>query len=266
MKLDELLQIASTSDPDSLKELSRELTRSGYSTDKSLFIPEIGTELLLTSDWDFPLYMEFRNIKNCYRLFGIKTEDMPYDSSKSFNVSIKAGSILKVDRIYIKKGLSSFSSITFNVTYPDKKTKGRFWAKLKDVNKIVCEIFKPELDKKFVATNKVKFNKFLSDLYKTDLPFIVSESINNFFDCGARNKTYTLPEIQISDVMDKVTILWNNDVASYNIVVDEKIAETTFTNKSENKTQIIKYDLTDRNTRYRFSADSSYLEFFKAEK
>lgn len=50
---------------------------------------------------------------------------------------------LKVDRIYIRKGASDYSSITFYIMKSplfEKKTKskskGRFWAKLDDVNKM----------------------------------------------------------------------------------------------------------------------------------
>lgn len=67
------------------------------------------------------------------------------------NVTIPAGTVLIVDRIYIRKGLEEFNSVTFRIDdCPDdrlrpKKRKGqfkgqaRFWAKLKDVNGILVE-------------------------------------------------------------------------------------------------------------------------------
>jgi len=70
--------------------------------------------------------------------------------------------ILAVDRVFIRKGLDAYDSLTFCIKKPPKLKKqkkgappliitpeyeflqkvggGRFWAKLADVNKIVCEI------------------------------------------------------------------------------------------------------------------------------
>lgn len=68
-----------------------------------------------------------------------------------FDVTIEAGQKLKIDRIYIRKGISDYSSVTFYATglgkvlhknrWSDKaKNKAiRFWAKLSDVNKIEFE-------------------------------------------------------------------------------------------------------------------------------
>jgi hypothetical protein len=70
----------------------------------------------------------------------------------SITVTIPAGTVLKVDRIYIRKGLSEYSSITFfakdlgEVTRTNrwsnrtvKKKSLRFWAKLEDCNNIEFE-------------------------------------------------------------------------------------------------------------------------------
>jgi hypothetical protein len=70
-------------------------------------------------------------------------------------VTLPAGTILSVDRIYIRKGASDFSSITFYAKSlgeiqrqtsrwsrdqkPKKKKSLRFWAKLEDCNKINFE-------------------------------------------------------------------------------------------------------------------------------
>lgn len=70
----------------------------------------------------------------------------------SITVTIPAGTVLKVDRIYIRKGNSEYSSITFYAkdlgeitrrpSYwnrsgkPTKKKSLRFWAKLSDCNNI----------------------------------------------------------------------------------------------------------------------------------
>ena len=73
-------------------------------------------------------------------------------NNKSVEVTIPKGTLLQVDRIYIRKGASDYSSITFfakNIgeviipasrwsrsTKPVKKKALRFWAKLSDCNNI----------------------------------------------------------------------------------------------------------------------------------
>lgn len=55
------------------------------------------------------------------------------------NITIPAGSVLAIDRIFIRKGLDDWSSLTFYLKHhPDRqfKKKPRFWAKLHDCNKI----------------------------------------------------------------------------------------------------------------------------------
>lgn len=67
----------------------------------------------------------------------------------TIDIFLPAGQKLKIDRIYIRKGSSDFSSVTFYAKdipavmvrsqyYPNKTTKKpiRFWAKLRDVNQI----------------------------------------------------------------------------------------------------------------------------------
>lgn len=60
-------------------------------------------------------------------------------------VTLPKDTVLKVDRIYIRKGVSEYSSITFYVwdepgPVPAKpKKKARFWAKLYDCNNINFE-------------------------------------------------------------------------------------------------------------------------------
>lgn len=49
---------------------------------------------------------------------------------------------LTVDRIYIRGRARDFDSITYRIgTCPEKKLqKSRFWVKLRDANKIVCNL------------------------------------------------------------------------------------------------------------------------------
>jgi hypothetical protein len=63
---------------------------------------------------------------------------------KNYLVTIPKDTILTVDRVYIRKGVSDFSSLTFRIP-KDKNKKNiyagvRFWAKLSDVNKIEFEL------------------------------------------------------------------------------------------------------------------------------
>lgn len=55
-------------------------------------------------------------------------------------VTLRAGQVLSVDRVYIRRGASDFSSITFNyIGAPKGSGRVRFWAKLADVNTIEFE-------------------------------------------------------------------------------------------------------------------------------
>ncbi len=187
------------------------------------YVPEIGDELVLTENWEFPLYAESRNVdvgallghylhggwvdekelprlrKPDYKIVYPKREDyainksLPMWSNGNFDqftynlanqaavnsnekyqdyladqnefnskvtslrkgtldVTMPKGTVLVVDRIYIRKGSSGFSSITFRAknlgeatvrgaysTTEKKKKVLRFWAKLPDCNKMEFE-------------------------------------------------------------------------------------------------------------------------------
>lgn len=130
-----------------------------------LYIPEIGSEIRLISDWTFNLYNEDRNstlmeVTNDPR----KTTWSGDHQFGAIPCTIPAGAVLKIDRIYIRKGLGEYSSLTFlwkgmrtnpkNVLRGMRQIMGpaswvdshyevkkparpvRFWAKLDDVNNI----------------------------------------------------------------------------------------------------------------------------------
>ena len=115
-----------------------------------LYIPEIGDELTLSESWTFSLYSEHRNdsvgIALGYAIPGGRFAGWKCNSDKSgyrlFSVTIAdkvtfpKGTKLKVDRIYIRKGNSEYSSLSFRISYHENKNllKKRFWAKLEDVN------------------------------------------------------------------------------------------------------------------------------------
>lgn len=68
-------------------------------------------------------------------------EEVQKIGKKSIKVTLPKGTILKIDRIYIRKGSSDYSSITFyakDMLKPNTKKKysPRFWAKLSDCNQI----------------------------------------------------------------------------------------------------------------------------------
>lgn len=140
-----------------------------------LFIPELGTKLKLTSDWTFRLFvLEGRNQElgelflakrmkaartDLLREF-IKADKNPQEpvwkwiDTVSYDVTLPAGTVVTVDRIYIRRGQNDFDSITFRVTEHEipwmakkrsglqdlKPVKPRFWVKLVDANNIECEV------------------------------------------------------------------------------------------------------------------------------
>ena len=141
-----------------------------------LFIPEIGTEIILTEDWTFDLYDETRNEaavvyyelwdilgqlrKEYYAKQNAIRNVFPFDRA-AYNaiqepcipVVVPKGTTLKIDRIYIRKGISEYSSVTFIMKgatpkvfmsrhgYERKCGRSiRFWARLSDVNKIQFEL------------------------------------------------------------------------------------------------------------------------------
>jgi hypothetical protein len=102
-----------------------------------LFIPDIGTLVKLEQDWQFTLYDEYRNV-SLFNALSKKRENQVIELPK--------GLVLKIDRIYIKKGLSQYSSITFRIPKPKNKREEEemplnkiysgvmFWAKLHEIN------------------------------------------------------------------------------------------------------------------------------------
>jgi len=112
-----------------------------------LYIPDIGWEFKLKEDFEFKAERERR--QKILELFSVEVGDWRR-TGETYNVVLRAGSILKVDRVYIRKGSEDFSSVTFFFTgelshlgkgYEVKKAR-RFWMKLEDVNKLVVLINK----------------------------------------------------------------------------------------------------------------------------
>lgn len=111
-----------------------------------LFIPPIGTKLKLIQPWTFHLYWERRN-QIAFKLFvpdlSPKKVDWYGMSKQEFKeITLPIGTILSLDRIYIRKGSKAFDSLTFRMLeHPDmKKKKARFWAKLSECNQLDVEV------------------------------------------------------------------------------------------------------------------------------
>lgn len=129
------------------------------------YVPEIGDQIRLLADWDFDLFNEYRN-ESALEFFKDRRKTTgEWDSHfGAVRQVIPAGEILKIDRIYVRKGKKDFSSITFLwkgmtsgggmeevISYGTGKPVGtgmfvkiprspvRFWAKLVDVNNIEFE-------------------------------------------------------------------------------------------------------------------------------
>jgi len=123
---------------------------------RKLYIPPLGDEITLAEDWTFNLYNEHRN-STLVDVMNVTFPEVDYYKRQHQYkpVTLPAGSVLKVDRIYIKKGQDAFNSVTFYLkghsrpgyvwtghagrTYKMPKRSVRFWAKLADANKIVME-------------------------------------------------------------------------------------------------------------------------------
>ena len=67
-----------------------------------------------------------------------------WHDDESWVITIPVDTILSVDRIYVRRGVSNYSSITFTVPKTlNKKSKfagTRFWTKLSDANKIEFDL------------------------------------------------------------------------------------------------------------------------------
>ena len=131
-----------------------------------LYIPEIGDVVKLEKDWTFDLMIENRNfslledyiprnildkfydywrvpapksILEKHNLVSRKSEPKWYneDEYEYFRpVTLSAGTLLKVDRIYVRKNMEAYSSITFLVENKKNQQgkKIRFWVSLTNAN------------------------------------------------------------------------------------------------------------------------------------
>jgi len=90
---------------------------------------------------NFDLWKELvdPDVESRWKLYSYRREEV----ENAVGIILPIQTILKVDRIYIRKGLPDFNSITFWLEESPLlkiKKKKRFWTKLADANKIECEI------------------------------------------------------------------------------------------------------------------------------
>jgi hypothetical protein len=108
----------------------------------NLFVPDVGAKLVLKENWDLILYDEYRN-ESLIKNLGF-TRGSYGQTDRNHLITIPKDTILTVKRVYIRQGLSQYSSLTFAISKkdsPDKRFCGvRFWASLNDVNQIKFEL------------------------------------------------------------------------------------------------------------------------------
>lgn len=151
-----------------------------------MFIPEIGTRIVLTQPWSLLIYCEHRNeavhgrlraglaagefermqadaerlsdahYEECRKRYSAGFDQERAEAlldqaerAKAIPLILPVGTELTVDRIYIRKGVSAFSSLTFHLTrtaHPLLSAKGRrrFWAKLDQVNQMEFDLLQPQ--------------------------------------------------------------------------------------------------------------------------
>lgn len=119
----------------------------------NLYVPRPGESIRLTQDWEFTLHSEDRN-ETLIRFLGHDYQRHWGPSTPLCTAKIPAGSVLKIDRVYIRKGMPDWDSITFHwkgrklaarteevfgrMTKIPAKTV-RFWVKLDETRTIEFE-------------------------------------------------------------------------------------------------------------------------------
>lgn len=206
-----------------------------------MYIPQIGDVIQLTEDWEFNLHYENRNKDLLVEFFNFdKVKYIPYIENNKFNsFKLLKNTILTIDRIYIRKGNDDFSSITFNAIFPNG-FKGRFWAKLEDVNNIEFEIMKiKDINSKFIS--------FVAELETKDINNIIVKKINfkdlnisfpsyfqdyDKFICMEFTCQFEYDNDKVNLNMTKKTYKDNKILYSYKL---EYISINEITNKKEKK-------------------------------
>lgn len=161
-----------------------------------LMIPSLGARIRLAADWSFDLHYEPRN-EGVYDLFGVfqhlkGTHGYPegtYPSSyrvaeadkEPARATLPAGTLLTIDRYYIRQGAGDFDSVTFSLPFQPlpgysfgKKRASRFWAKLEDVNEIEFEFLAEDQPWWHGVKDQLKAGKTAQ--VKTDYAFLYNRA------------------------------------------------------------------------------------------
>jgi hypothetical protein len=115
-----------------------------------LFIPPLGTKLMLMAPWVFKLHYESRNRRLWDLMFAPpEMERFPTIWKETYQDArltyFEAGTQLTVDRIHIRKGLEGYNSVTFKGRVNAAPGVGplysvRFWVSLDDANKMNIKV------------------------------------------------------------------------------------------------------------------------------
>jgi hypothetical protein len=172
-----------------------------------LQIPDIGDKITLSKDWEFDLYKEYRNASLLLVATGKKYEQCyGVSTNKSVKYTIPKGTVLVVNRVYIRNGAKDFSSITFKIEYSPNKTlnKKRFWSKLIDVNNIYY--------------NDINVNKVYSLEYGSLSIYKINRDAS-MCGLGIYDKNYSRPPVDYrNNVKDIITILKDGEnIPIYNV-------------------------------------------------
>jgi len=165
-----------------------------------LYIPKLGDELKLTSDWTFKLESEYRNSGLYDELYGERNRQRGYRDHETKDTTLPKDTVLKVDRIYIRQGSEDYDSVTFRISYcPNTKlNKKRFWVKLNDANNIEFE--STVVDKKI----KMQWRNWIRNI-RTNLT--LKNTFDNVYDF--KNEALTLvidtfTRFEIKLIVDKL--------------------------------------------------------------
>src|SRR4051812_20758604 len=97
-----------------------------------IFIPPLGTKVMLSEPWTFTLHPESRN-ETMFKHLGMRWPTNWHEQKKiePMSVTLPQGTELRFDRIFIRKGSSDYDSVTFFLcgqkTEKETKTK-TIWA------------------------------------------------------------------------------------------------------------------------------------------
>jgi hypothetical protein len=166
-----------------------------------LFIPQVGNQLKLIANWDCKIFNDRLNKK----VFSGLNIDVTGEDSRNSTVDITfpKGTVLKVDRLYVRAPASSYDSITFSIASCPIKSlvKARFWVKLMDANKIEFEEIIEDMDSHEKLKNLYRYvalkNEFKNSehLNETDAVFVSKEIFEHY---SKKNNNVLTAKIKLS--------------------------------------------------------------------